>query len=94
MRQVIGIGVAIAALAGVVTCAAAADLGAYHRPYAAAQPGCERVWRCGPAGCGWRRVCYRCPDRYSCFSLYGAYGPYGGTGYWGRYTYSGWGTYR
>jgi hypothetical protein len=20
--------------------------------------GCSRVWRCGPFGCGWRRVCY------------------------------------
>lgn len=19
---------------------------------------CRRVWRCGPYGCGWRRVCY------------------------------------
>jgi hypothetical protein len=21
--------------------------------------GCRAVWRCGPYGCGWRRVCYR-----------------------------------
>ena len=20
---------------------------------------CRRVWRCGPYGCGWRRVCWR-----------------------------------
>jgi hypothetical protein len=20
--------------------------------------GCRRVWRCGPWGCGWRRVCW------------------------------------
>jgi hypothetical protein len=47
---------------------------------------CRAVWRCGPYGCAWHKVCpRRCPDRYSCYSLYGAYGPYGGVGYWGRY---------
>ena len=23
---------------------------------------CRRVWRCGPYGCGWRRVCWGGPD--------------------------------
>jgi len=23
------------------------------------QVACRRVWRCGPYGCGWRRVCWR-----------------------------------
>jgi hypothetical protein len=53
---------------------------------------CQDLWRCGPNGCAWRRVCTRpCPDGYSCAPLYGAYGPYGGVGYWGGYTDSGWG---
>jgi hypothetical protein len=39
--------------------------------------GCRRSWRCGPYGCGWRRVCRWTGGRY-----YGR--PYG---YWrgGRY---------
>jgi hypothetical protein len=54
-------------------------------------PNCQDLWRCGPAGCAWHRVCSRpCPDGYSCMALYGAYGPYGGVGYWGAYTDSGW----
>jgi hypothetical protein len=57
-----------------------------------ASPNCQDVWRCGPAGCNWRRVCTRpCPDHYSCYPLYGAYGPYGGVAYWGSYTDTGWG---
>ncbi len=34
---------------------------------------CRRVWRCGPYGCGWRRVCYRTGPGYY----------YGGPGYYG-----------
>jgi hypothetical protein len=32
----------------------------YPIPYAAspARPACDLQWRCGPWGCGWRRVCY------------------------------------
>ena len=53
---------------------------------------CQRVWKCGRAGCEWKHVCARtCPDGYSCYTLYGAYGPYGGVSYWARYTYGGWG---
>jgi hypothetical protein len=55
-------------------------------------PYCRALWRCGPAGCGWFRVCSSpCPDRYSCSSLYGAYGPYGGFAFWAGYSYGGWG---
>lgn len=55
---------------------------------------CQDLWRCGPAGCNWVKVCTRpCPDGYSCTPLYGAYGPYGGQGYWGAYTDSGWAYY-
>ena len=25
---------------------------------------CRRVWRCGPYGCGWRRVCWRAAPYY------------------------------
>ncbi len=25
---------------------------------------CRRVWRCGPWGCGWRRVCWWTEPRY------------------------------
>jgi hypothetical protein len=25
---------------------------------------CRRVWRCGPYGCGWRRVCWRTAPRH------------------------------
>jgi hypothetical protein len=55
-------------------------------------PYCKEVWRCGRAGCNWRRVCVApCPDGVSCHPLYGAYGPYGGIAYWGAYTDAGWG---
>ena len=52
---------------------------------------CRAVWRCGPNGCAWHKVCPRhCPSRYACHSLYGAYGPYGGVAYWNRYYSWGW----
>jgi hypothetical protein len=37
----------------------------YTLPYTAApaRPTCERQWRCGPWGCGWRRICY--PEVYA-----------------------------
>jgi hypothetical protein len=49
------------------------------------QYGCPRVWRCGPYGCGWRRVCYGGPV----YPYYGyrPYRPYYGyRSYW-RYGY-------
>jgi hypothetical protein len=46
------------------------------------QYGCPPVWRCGPWGCGWRRVCYGGP-------IYPYYG-YGYRPYW-RYGYRPWG---
>jgi len=46
------------------------------------QYGCPPVWRCGPYGCGWRRVCYGGP-------VYPYYG-YGYRPYW-RYGYRPWG---
>ena len=57
---------------------------------------CQQIWRCGPAGCDWHRVCSRlCPDgSYTCSPLYGAYGPYGGVSYWGGYTDAGWSYFR
>jgi hypothetical protein len=52
---------------------------------------CRAVWRCGPYGCAWHKVCPRhCPSPYACHSLYGAYGPYGGVPYWNRYYSWGW----
>ena len=50
---------------------------------------CHRVQYCTPAGCEWRRACYRgCPDGISCYPLYGHYGPYGGRSYWSSYSYT------
>jgi hypothetical protein len=55
----------------------------YTIPYAAApaHPACGLQWRCGPWGCGWRRVCY--PEVYArpyrgyvLPPLPGDYGPY------------------
>jgi hypothetical protein len=46
------------------------------------QYACPPVWRCGPYGCGWRRVCYGGP-------FYPYYG-YGNRPYW-RYGYRPWG---
>jgi hypothetical protein len=43
------------------------------------QVACRRVWRCGPYGCGWRRVCWRTAP------YYGGYGFYGGGPYYGGY---------
>ena len=49
---------------------------------------CHRVQYCTPAGCEWRRTCFRgCPDGISCYPLYGAYGPWGGHAYWSSYSY-------
>jgi hypothetical protein len=79
--------------AAVLCDARAADTDAPNSSRPVAMSGnCQNLWRCGPAGCDWHRVCSRpCPDGYSCAPLYGAYGPYGGVGYWGAYTDSGWG---
>jgi hypothetical protein len=60
----------------------------------AADPACRYAWRCGPTGCGWKRICFRfCPagSSMSCYPLYGAYGPSGGASYWGAFTGAGWG---
>lgn len=45
---------------------------------------CNRVWRCGPYGCGWRRVCYHTGPRY-----YRGYG-YGYRRHHGYYGYRRW----
>jgi hypothetical protein len=88
--------VALIACAGATTImsAKAADVSAGRR--VASNQYCQQIWRCGPAGCNWHRVCSRlCPDgSYTCSPLYGAYGPYGGTSYWGAYTDAGWDYYR
>jgi hypothetical protein len=42
---------------------------------------CRRVWRCGPYGCGWRRVCVRTAPYYGGYGFYGGGGPYYGYGY-------------
>src|SRR5262249_62220848 len=45
------------------------------------QVGCRRVWRCGPYGCGWRRVCWRAAPYYGGFGGYRGGGdttPFGG----------------
>jgi hypothetical protein len=55
------------------------------------QYGCPPVWRCGPYGCGWRRVCWGGPA----YPYYGyGYRPYWRYGYrpWGpRWGYGHWG---
>jgi len=69
----------------------AADVGGTPHYSRSAGLYCQEIWRCGPAGCDWHRVCSRpCPDGMSCAPLYGAYGPYGGQGYWGGYSDIGW----
>jgi hypothetical protein len=46
---------------------------------------CRRAWRCGPYGCGWRRVCWRTAPYYGGYGVYGG-GPYYGYGRpWRRY---------
>ena len=55
------------------------------------QYGCPPVWRCGPYGCGWRRVCWGGPV-YP-YGFYGGYRPYWRYGYrpWGpRWGYRRW----
>jgi len=91
MRKLIMAVTMAAVVFGLQAAAGAADLGVTYNgaPSArvVAEPRCPRQWVCGPAGCGWQRLCrVGCPDGYSCSPLYGAYGPYGGTGYWGAYT--------
>jgi hypothetical protein len=71
--------------------AADASVPSGRRVAAGGHLACQELWRCGPAGCNWHRVCTRqCPDGYSCAPLYGAYGPYGGVGFWGAFTDAGW----
>jgi hypothetical protein len=55
----------------------------YPTPYAAspARPACDLQWRCGPWGCGWRRVCY--PEVYA--RPYRGFGPPPGPGDYGPY---------
>jgi hypothetical protein len=99
----------VIATAIVLTCGAAFSGGANAMPLAPlstaadsashvdqVQYGCRRVWRCGPYGCGWRRICYRPMVRYYApapvYRVYprpyyygGLYRPYGFYGYgWGR----------
>jgi len=84
---------AIVGLAGVTTVVStkAADTSVPTGRRAASSGYCQDLWRCGPGGCNWHRVCTPvCPDGGSCTPLYGAYGPYGGVGYWGAYTDAGW----
>jgi len=96
LRYAAAAGIA-ALLAGVMPSnrAEAADIAYKARPGSYSErvhSSCREVWRCGPAGCGWRHVCWRgCLDGYSCYPLYGAYGPYGGVRYWGAYSASLWG---
>jgi hypothetical protein len=53
--------------------------------------GCPPVWRCGPWGCGWRRICYGGP--IAPYGFYGGYRPYYGYGYrpYYRYGFRPWG---
>jgi hypothetical protein len=55
----------------------------------AVRPACDRQWRCGPRGCGWRQVCYPAQPSaehyarpYRGFADRG-YGPPPGPGYYG-----------
>jgi hypothetical protein len=62
-------------------------------PYAVSpvRPACELQWRCGPRGCGWRRVCYPAqPSAEPYASPHRGYadrgfGPPSGPGYYGPY---------
>ena len=85
---------AIIAFASVsaISSAGAADTGVSRSSRHASNLYCQHIWRCGPSGCDWHRVCTRaCPDgSYTCTPLYGAYGPYGGVSFWGGYTDAGW----
>lgn len=56
---------------------------AYPLPYAASpvRPGCDLQWRCGPWGCGLRRVCY--PEIYA--RHFRGYGPPPRVGEYGPY---------
>jgi hypothetical protein len=36
---------------------------------------CQRVWRCGPYGCGWRRSCWYRPNYYGYGYGYRYYAP-------------------
>ena len=84
---------AIIGFAGVTTTisAKAADANIPTGRRAMSGTHCQDLWRCGPGGCNWHRVCTPpCPDGSSCMPLYGAYGPYGGVGYWGAYSDAGW----
>ena len=31
---------------------------------------CRRIWRCGPYGCGWRRICSYAPRYYRPYRAY------------------------
>jgi hypothetical protein len=42
---------------------------------------CRWVRRCGPYGCGSRRVCWRTAPYYGGYGFYGGGGPYYGYGY-------------
>src|SRR5215831_623121 len=55
----------------------------YATPYAASpmRPACDLQWRCGPWGCGWRRVCY--PEVYA--RPFRGYSPPPGPSYYGPY---------
>jgi hypothetical protein len=97
----------VIATAIVLTCGAAFSGGANAMPLAPlstaadtarhidhVQYGCRRVWRCGPYGCGWRRVCYQRPmvryyapvyRPYRVYRPYGFYQPYGYYGYGRRW---------
>jgi hypothetical protein len=48
--------------------------------------GCRSVWRCGPYGCGWRRVCFAPRPYYSPSPYYRPYG-YGHRPYYGYRPY-------
>src|SRR6476619_1036643 len=52
------------------------------------QVGCRRVWRCGPYGCGWRRVCWDDPYSHPGTYYHGYDGPFD-YGYGGFYNYYG-----
>src|SRR5215470_1463624 len=62
-------------------------------PYAVSpiRPVCDRQWRCGPWGCGWRRVCYPAQPSVEHYATpyrgyaYRGYGPPTGPGYYGPY---------
>ena len=75
--------------------AADADLARMNRgDIVTANPYCRQLWRCGPAGCDWRRVFVpgRAPTAILVIRCTGRMAPTAALAYWAGYSYGGWGS--